>query len=471
MLDFSTFTGNKEFLLFFEQISKIPRGSGNTEKIADYLVSFAKERGLYYYRDLADNVVIKKPATSGLENAPAVILQGHTDMVIAAEPGVTRDLTREGVDIYIDGDFLRARGTTLGADNGIAVAYMLALIDANDIPHPALEAVFTSDEEIGLIGAAALDVSVLSGKTMINLDSDEESVFIAGCAGGTRIDMTMRCESIEAEEYGRLTVSGLRGGHSGTEINSGRVNAIKLLMDIIPDGTLIGEISGGNADNAIPRYAECKISCSDRVEENISQALISYQKIENNITITYTKESGKCSLFTADDSARILTLIRELPSGVISMNNDINLPETSMNVGIIESGEDRVTASASLRSSKESEKAALAERVFKIAEKAGAKTNRYGDYPGWEYSKDSKIREALCTAYERLFGKKAEVVTIHAGLECGLFSDKIKGLDCVSLGPVAYDIHTPKERLSISSSIRVYKLLCETLSNYKGENK
>lgn len=471
MLDFSSFNDKTEFLSFFEEISKIPRGSGSTGKIADYLVAFAKERGLFSYRDTADNVIIKKPCTPGFENVPALILQGHTDMVIATEPGVTRDLTREGVDIYIDGEFLKARGSTLGADNGIAVAYMLALLDSKDIPHPTLEAVFTSDEEIGLLGAAALDTSVLSGKVMINLDSDEESVFIAGCAGGTRIDMSMKCASEKTSDCYKLTVSGLRGGHSGTEINNGRINAIKLLADIIPDGARIGEISGGNADNAIPRYAECKISHTDVIEENISRALINFSKAENNISITYEKADGESSLFTVDDSARIINLIRELPSGVISMNSDINLPETSMNIGIVESGEDFARVSVSLRSSKESEKADLAERVTKTAEKFGSQTNRYGDYPGWEYSKNSKIREVLCASYEKLFGKKAEVVIIHAGLECGLFSDKIPGLDCVSMGPIAYDIHTPKERLSIPSSIRVYKLLCETLSNYKGENK
>ncbi len=467
MLDFSNFKGNKDFLPFFEEISKIPRGSGNTEGIADFLVAFAKERGLFSYRDASDNVIIKKAGAAGFENAPAVILQGHTDMVIATEPGVTRDLTREGVEIYIDGDFLRARGTTLGADNGIAVAYMLALLDSKDIPHPPIEAVFTSDEEIGLIGAAALDASLLSGKLMINLDSDEENVFIAGCAGGTRIDMTLDCKSEKKSEYGRLIISGLRGGHSGTEINGTRVNAIKLLCDIIPDGALIGEIMGGNADNAIPRYAECKLYFANGIEENIKKALITHKENENNISITYEKKKGECSFFCERDSARLLTLIRELPCGVISMDTDIGLPRTSMNVGIIESGEDFATLSVSLRSSAGSEKEALAKRVLEAAKKAAAKTKRHGDYPGWEYSKESKIRELVCLEYERLFGKKAEVVTIHAGLECGLFSDKIQGLDCISLGPIAYDIHTPAERLSITSAIRVYKLLCEVLSNFK----
>ena len=465
MLDFSKFDGNKDFFPFFEEISRIPRGSGNTEKIADYLVIFAEKRNLVCHRDSYNNVIMKKNGTSGLENTPAVILQGHTDMVIAADEGVTRDLSKEGVELCIDGDFLKANGTTLGADNGIAVAYMLALLDSKDIPHPPIEAVFTSDEEIGLIGAAELDTSLLSGKTMINLDSDEESVFIAGCAGGTRIDMTMDCKSESIKGYKKITVSGLRGGHSGTEINNGRINAIKLLSEIIPDGAMIGDVKGGNADNAIPRFAECKISTDADIEKNINSALIKYKEEEKNISITCVYESSETSLFSPKDSKRLLSLIKEEPYGVISMNNDINLPETSMNIGIIESTDSSATLSVSLRSSKNAEKDSLAKKVIEIAESHGCKTNRYGDYPGWEYKKDSKIRDVLSASYKKLFGKEATVVTIHAGLECGLFSDKICGLDCVSMGPIAYDIHTPKERLSISSAIRVYRLLCEALSN------
>ena len=471
MLNFSEFNGNKDFLPFFEEISSIPRGSGNTEKIADYLVLFAKERGLFCKRDSYNNVIIKKSASQGFENAPAIILQGHTDMVIAYDEDATRDLTKEGVDLYIDGDFLKARGTTLGADNGIAVAYMLALLDSKDIHHPEIEAVFTSDEEIGLIGADKLDTSILSGKTMINLDSDEESVFIAGCAGGTRIDITRKCASVKANEYFKLTVSGLIGGHSGTEIDKNRINAIKLLSEIIPNGAMIGEIKGGNADNAIPRYAECKVVYDGNIEENVKNALIKYKGTENNISITCEKESGEAFFFTKEESERLLNLIGELPYGVIKMNDDIGLVETSMNVGTIESESDSVSIAVSLRSSITDEKDALAKKVIAIAEKLGYSTKRHGDYPGWAYKKDSVIREVLTASYKELFGKTAQVVTIHAGLECGLFSDKIEGLDCISMGPIAYDIHTPQERLSISSAIRVYELLSKTLSNYKGETK
>ncbi|MBR5140759.1 MAG: M20/M25/M40 family metallo-hydrolase, partial [Clostridia bacterium] len=345
-----------------------------------------------------------------------------------------------------------------------AVAYMLALLDSSDIPHPALEAVFTSDEEIGLIGAAALDASLLSGKTMINLDSDEESVFIAGCAGGTRIDVSAKCPTRKVSGASRLTVSGLRGGHSGTEINRGRVNAIKLLFDIVGDGASIGAIKGGNADNAIPRYAQCLVFGAEGIEKRISEALIKHGEAENTISITYEKETGDADIFSTEDSARIISLVKELPYGVMEMNSNINLPEVSMNVGIIESSASGVSVAISIRSSVKQKKDALANRVIEIAKNHGCDTQRYGDYPGWEYKKDSRIRELLCESYKELFGKEARVITIHAGLECGLFSDKIEGLDCVSMGPIAYDIHTPEERLSITSAIKVFDLLCNTIS-------
>ncbi len=473
MLDFSKFQGDTRFFPFFEEISKIPRGSGNTEKIADYLEDFARARGLFCYRDGYNNIVIKKPHTAGYESAPTVILQGHTDMVIARDKDYGGNIEKDGVCLYIDGDFLRARDTTLGADDGIAVAYMLALLNSEDIPHPAIEAVFTSDEEIGLIGAAGLDASALSGKTMINLDSDEEGVLIAGCAGGLRLDISLDFKTEKRDGCYLFKISGLIGGHSGVEINAGRLNAIKLLSEIIPEGAMIGEISGGVADNAIPDYAECKLSADiDLCEATISKMLIKCREKEKNISVTCDKLNGEYELFSKEDSRKIFELIRREHYGPIKISEDIpTLPETSMNLGIIKTEGGRVSVAASIRSSKEQGKREALLEAIRIAEELGFETSAHGDYPGWDFKKDSPLRNSVSDAYKRLYGKEAKTVIIHAGLECGLFSGKIENLDCVSMGPTAYDIHTPEERLSIPSAIRVWRLLLEVLKNFKGEKK
>ena len=471
MLDFSKFDGDKSFFAFFEKISKIPRGSGHCEKIADYLVDFANSRNLFSYRDEYNNVVIKKTATTGYETSPTVILQGHTDMVITKKSDCDSNIESDGVSIYIDGDFLRARGTTLGADDGVAVAYMLAILDSNELSHPSIEAVFTADEEIGLIGAGGLDASVLSGNTMINLDSDSEGVLIAGCAGGIRLDMTANLNSVTVNEYQLLEISGLLGGHSGGEITAGRINAIKLLCELIPEGTMIGDIQGGNADNAIPAYARCKLSADTDISPSISEALAKLCDKEKNLKISCDKFTAPCELFTKEDSAKILALIKREHYGPIEMNEDIpTLPETSMNLGIIKTDENTVTLTASIRSASQNKKLSTVLNAEKIAENLGFSIIRSGDYPGWEFKKNSPLREAISNAFEKLYCKKTKTIIIHAGLECGLFSGKIENLDCVSTGPTAYDIHTPDERLSISSAIRVYKLLCRVLSDLKEKN-
>ena len=472
MLDFSKFEGDKSFFPFFEEISKIPRGSGHCEKIADYLVEFASKRHLFSYRDGYNNVVIKKPATKGYEKAPTVILQGHTDMVITKKADCETNIERDGVSLYIDGDFLRARGTTLGADNGIAVAYMLAILDSDSLSHPSVEAVFTADEEIGLIGAGGLDASALSGNTMLNLDTDSEGILIAGCAGGIRLDMTAKLNSVTEKEHLFLEISGLLGGHSGGEITSGRINAIKLLSEIVPEGSMIGDVRGGNADNAIPSYASCKLSADADISERVSEALKNLSEKEKGLKITVKNVNEPCNLFTKEDSARILALIRREHYGPIEMNEDIpTLPETSMNLGIIKTEGDSVTLTASIRSASETKKRAAAQNAEKLAEELGFFTAESGAYPGWEFKKNSPIRDAVSQAFEKLYGKKAKTIIIHAGLECGLFSGKIENLDCVSTGPTAYDIHTPEERLLIPSAIRFWKLLLEVLKNFKGENK
>lgn len=459
---------------FFLEISEIPRGSGNTAPIADYLVNFAKERGLYVRRDSADNVIIRKAATEGYERRPTVIFQGHTDIVAEKLQTLDKDMTREGVEVYRDGDFLRARGTTLGGDDGVALAYALAVLDSTDIPHPEFEAIFTSDEEVGLLGAVALDTSDIRGRMMINIDSDDEGVFTVGCAGGMRVDLSLstKREACEGTRY-KITVSGLLGGHSGVEIDRGRENAIKILGETLAslgDKIRLISLSGGNADNAIPRECEATVVASTPINNDelslIESIRNKYIKTENDIMITVCECNGDVLALDEESTRAAVSLITSEPSGVIAMSEDIpGLVETSLNMGIARLTEGELSLSFSIRSAKAAEKAALGERVRAIAAKHGAASSEHGSYPAWEYRKVSPLRDTMCRVYEKMYGKAPTVVTIHAGLECGIFSDKIEGLDCVSIGPDNFDIHTTEEHLSISSTERVWDYLKEVLKN------
>lgn len=470
MLNIPEYKNTQKVFFFFEEISKIPHPSSKTSQIADYIENFAKTRGLWYKRDNADNVIIRKPATKGLENRPTIIFQGHTDMVADKVKGCSIDMNKEGLKIYRDGDFIRAEGTTLGADDGIAVAYALAILDSDDIEHPEFEALFTSDEEIGLIGAAALDTTELHGKTMINIDSDDEGIFTVGCAGGLRMDFTLPyVRKEESSNTYKITVSGLQGGHSGTEIDKGRENAIKVLIDVIGNAAEIklSEISGGNADNAIPRFAECIVSLDSDVwvkEKLIPTVIKRYKEAEPQINISIEPVGKTLPLFDTVSTAKIFKFIKRMPTGVYNMSSEIpGLVETSSNLGILGMNEGRVTLSVSLRSSKNEKKDALKASFNSLAEEYSAQVSERGAYPAWEYKKDSHLRDVMRDVYVKEYGKEPQIITIHAGLECGIFSEKIPGLDCVSIGPDNFDIHTPEERLSISSTARVWDYLLKVL--------
>ena len=468
MLDFSAFSGRKDFLKFFEAISKIPRGSGNSSHIANYLEAFARERGLFCVRDSYNNVLIKKRASKGYENAPAVILQGHTDMVIATNEKLTGNILKDGVSLYIDGEFLRGVGSTLGADNGIAVAYMLAILDSDE-KLPPIEALFTSDEEIGLIGAGGFDTSILSGKTLINIDAGYEGIFIAGCAGGEKIDIYSDFKAAAADSCYEISVSGLRGGHSGDKIHEGRLNAIKLMAELAKGADMIGNIKGGSADNAIANEVTFSVTGLDDIEKKIKDLLIKWEKTEKDIKVTAVKKEKKTSLIDKDGTKKLINLISSLPYGPTEMmKNKPSQVKTSANLGIISSDGGRVNLTASIRSSSDTSKAALEAHIISIADGIGARTECSGKYPGWEYKEISPLRDALNEAYTELYNKTASTVTIHAGLECGIFASAINGLDCVSLGPSMYDIHTANERLSIPSAIRGYEFLIKALSKLKG---
>ena len=468
MLNFPDLGGAKPVFDFFVEFSKVPRGSTHTSAIAEYLVNFAAARGLEYRRDSHDNVSIKKPATRGYEDRPTVILQGHTDMVLAENDECRIDLLTDGLELYVDGDFLRARGTTLGGDDGVAMAYALALLDSSDIPHPAIEAVFTSDEEIGLLGAVGLDTSDLRGRLMLNIDSDAEGIFTVGCAGGMRVDIGLPVNrSVKANEAYKLTVSGFKGGHSGVEIDKGRRNAIKALGYGLSlcEGISIVTMGGGNADNAIPRSAECIFIGGDVFSVDFEGALKGeFGEIEGDMSVTLTKVEGDILGCDKESTSKIISLINECPSGVIRIMEDIEgLVETSLNLGILAMSEGECEISFSVRSAVGKEKRKLAERLKEIADAHGASFGMHGDYPAWEYRKESHLRDVMCETYRDMYGKDPIVMTIHAGLECGIFSDKMEGLDCVSIGPDNFDIHTTEERLSISSTVRVWEYLLEVL--------
>lgn len=468
MLDFSRFSGNKDFLPFFEEISKIPRGSGNCRGIADYLENFAKERNLYFVRDNTDTVLIKKSATKGYENAPSIILQGHTDMVIATSEEYEGDILKDGVKPYIDGEFLRAKGSTLGGDNGIAVAYMLAILDSDTLSHPPIEALFTSDEETGLYGAIGFDASLVDGKTLINIDGGADGVFIAGCAGGERIDIIKTYEATETYGYYEISISGLCGGHSGSDINKGCLNAIKLIPEIAEGADFIGNIKGGTATNIITSSVSFCLSTNDDINEKISSLVNKWKKTEKSIVIECIKKDESISLINKSESEAILNLLRELPYGPVEMEDGgKNLVKTSANLGIINTSASEFSLAVSIRSSSETSKKELEERVTDIAKRIGATVEYSGFYPGWEYTESSEIRDILSKTYEELYGKSAKTITIHAGLECGIFASKIQGLDCISIGPNQYRLHTTDESFSIPSAIRCYELILTALSKIK----
>ncbi len=454
---------------FFEEISKIPRGSGNTDKIAEYLYNFGKKRELYTVRDSFNNVIIKKDATKGRENRPTLVLQGHSDIVAEKEPFCDIDMENEGVRIYRDGDFIKADGTTLGADDGIALAYALAILDSKDIAHPALECVFTSDEETGLTGAMNIDPDEICGRMMINLDSGDEGVFTVGCAGGARADIEFKMKRSEAAGHCyKLSLEGLIGGHSGVEIDKGRSNAIKVMGELLSSlsEVRLTELYGGNADNAIPREAYAVFFSEEEPNEEMLDSFAKGLTPGESAIVRCEGAKAPKNALTDESTGRILSLIRSIPTGVYKMSEDIcGLVETSLNVGVCKLCEECFNLTVSVRSSKGEEKRKLLDIVKEKALALGASVETRGDYPGWAYKKESALRDIMKESFIRVIGKEPKIIMIHAGLECGIFSDKLPGLDCVSTGPNHFDIHTPKERLSLSSTERVWKFLLDVLEN------
>ena len=469
----------KNVFRFFEDLCAIPHGSGNTKAISDYCVAFAKERGLEHYQDSDNNIIIIKQATPGYESAAPMILQGHLDMVCEKEPDCAKDMDREGLDLAVEGDFVTARGTTLGGDDGIAVAMALAILDAEDIPHPRLEAVFTVDEEIGMLGAVSLDVSPLKSRQLLNLDSEVEGVFTVSCAGGNV--STCQLPITRAPFQGSaltLTIGGLQGGHSGTEIHKGRANSNMLMgrllqaMAGVTDLRIVA-VNGGLKDNAIPIKTQAQVLVADpaaaraAAQEMAACFAAEYRVTDPNVAVS-VEDGGAGEAMDAPSTKKVLCLLTCSPNGVQVMSADIQgLVQTSLNLGILATQSSLVRASFCVRSSVESQKEMLKARLATLMEQLGGSVEFFGDYSSWEYRADSPLRDRLVAVFQEQYHRDPSIEAIHAGVECGIFSGKLPGLDCVSIGPDLLEIHTPRERMSISSVQRLWTFVLEVLKRSK----
>ena len=461
---------------YFEEICEIPHGSRNTKMISDYLVRFANTHNIRYFQDELNNVVMFQEGTCGMEDHEPVILQGHMDMVCEKDEDCPIDMEIQGLDIDHDDEWIFANGTTLGGDNGIAVAYVLALLADRTIAHPPLEVIITVNEEIGMEGAAGVDLTSLKGRTMINLDSEDEGIFTVSCAGGARgtIHMPVQRRIV----YGpcvKLTVEGMQGGHSGVEIHKNRANANKVMGTLLArvQGVMpfcITKLEGGAKDNAIPRSCSVSLVMLGMDAERINDVA---QQLQDEIRRDFDEPEAKIygdnldalggNALTTESTSKVIALLNAAPNGVQSWSADIEgLVQTSLNLGVMKLDEE-LTLTFAVRSSVNQEKRDLLNRLEELSKFYDGSYSQMGDYPAWEYKKDSRLRDVMVSTFRNMFDKEPEVVAIHAGLECGLLSEKLPGLDCVSIGPDMQDIHTSRERLHIASTCRTWEYLLAVL--------
>jgi dipeptidase D len=464
----------KRVFEIFEQIAAIPHGSGNTAALGDWCVAFAKQASLWVEKDKVGNVIAKKEGSVGREKENPVILQAHLDMVCEKVPEKEFDFLKDGLQLVTDGKTLWADGTTLGADNGIGLAMILAILEDKTLSHPPVEAVLTIDEETGLEGAAELDFSTLNGRRMINLDSEDEGIFTAGCAGGVRVDVSFALQQKETEKSAfAITLGGLPGGHSGIDINKGRHNANFLLAQLVSglfEANLVevADFYGGALENVICRQATCVVA-TDLTQEELAEKCAVVQKKyadeQNPELFVEVKEVATPETVWDQDTAKaVLSLLTTAPNGVQAMCKDLpDLVETSLNLGVIRTENKVLTASYSLRSSVLSEKMELMNHLMALAVQFGATAKSSGVYPGWEYRADSALRNCMVQTYEQMYGKTPVVEVIHAGLECGLFCEKCEELDAISMGPDMKNVHTPDEWVDVASVARVYEYLTKVL--------
>lgn len=467
---------------YFEEICGIPHGSYNTKAISDYLVEFAKNKNLRYIQDNSNNVIIFKDGTKGYEASLPVMIQGHMDMVCEKENDCDIDFEKEGLRLKCDGKIITAEGTTLGGDDGIAVAYALAILASDDIPHPPLEVVITVDEEVGMLGAAALDASVLKSKMMLNIDSEEEGVLLVSCAGGmtSECNIPVEYEDVDGKSGYEITVSGLLGGHSGVEIDKNRANSNKIMGRILyalsKELSLnIVSVNGGLKDNAIPRETQAIVAFDKNDYAKANNLIVTMERTLKNEYL-YTDADIKLNIKDVDISNvmtkvstdKVITGLYCYPNGIMRMSSDIEgLVQSSLNLGVLNTDKDKVIFRFSVRSSVETEKVDIGAQLKCLTENLVGQYFESGSYPAWEYKQDSRLRNLMKETYMYMFSEEPEIQAIHAGLECGLFAGKLPGLDCISYGPRIDDIHTPAETLYVDSVKRMWEYTLEVLKRLK----
>lgn len=462
---------------YFDEIRKIPRESRHEEKIGEYLISVADKFNCKSRKDSVGNVVIEIPATKGYEDAPIVVLQGHQDMVCEKNSDVDHDFSKDPIKVKIEGDWVTADGTTLGADNGIGIAAGLALLEDDSVVHGPLELLFTTDEETGLNGANNLTSDFVKGKILLNLDSEESGAFFVGCAGGADTEITLklnRKKSASGTGY-KITLSGFRGGHSGLDIDKGRGNATKLLARMLFKTNTPFElvsIEGGNKHNAIPREAFAFIAVSDdkadelkkELEERFKEIAFEYKTVEKNAKWNMEKEDADASPVQNEEQEKLLNLIMAHPHGVMAMSQEIeNLVETSTNLAIVKSKGEQASVYSSSRSSINSAIEAVRAGIEALGDLAGADVDQKEGYPGWTPDLDSELLKTMKKIHKDVTGEEPEVLAIHAGLECGIIGEKCPGMDMISFGPDLENPHSPDERVHIKSVEGFWELLAKTL--------
>ena len=469
---------------YFEKMCSVPHGSGNTKQISDLLAGFAKELGLKYRQDELNNLIVWKDASPDMQGSEPVILQGHMDMVCTKEAWVDKDMAKDGLDLIIDGDWLKADGTSLGGDDGIAVAIAFAILADDSLSHPPIEVIVTVDEEVGMDGAFGIELSDIRGRRMINIDSEEEGVVTVSCAGGVRADSFIPaplCALSDDYTAFKLNISGLLGGHSGCEIDKGRANAVKLMSRVLYggvrkfEGFRLCSIKGGKFDNVICPDCEAVVAVKNASADDFRKYAgemdiifkNEYAAADPGVSLSIENAEAK-EAYSATDSLKFAQALVMLPQGVIEMSRDFkDLPQTSVNLGVISSDGEGLKYSNSIRSSIASQKEYVLERVSAITGTAGGTITTRGTYPGWAYNRDSKFRATLIDVYKKQTGREAAIAATHGGLECGLFIEKLPGLDCLSIGPDLRDIHSSAERLNIPSVGRLYDLITGFLAELR----